>query len=57
MIKMNPNAMTDQEIIQQYRGLLGQIATIEKVGRAIVGDAIKEKLATLKQAMDDRGLT
>jgi len=57
MIKMNPNAMTDQEIIQQYRGLLGQIATIEKVGRAIVGDAIKEKLATLKQAMDDRSLT
>jgi hypothetical protein len=56
MIKMNVNAMTNGEIVAQYHGLVQQVATLEKVGHAIIGDAIKEKMAVLKAAMDEKGL-
>lgn len=56
MIRMNINAMTPQEIVQQYRTLVQQVETIEKLGH-IVGSEYTDRMAILKQAMDEKGLT
>lgn len=56
MIQMNVNAMTNQEIIAQYRTLEQQVATISKNGY-IVGEEFQIRMEILKRAMDEKGLT
>jgi len=57
MIKMNVNAMTNGEIVAQYRALEKQVTAIIASGRGIVGVEIKERMATLKERMEALGLT
>jgi hypothetical protein len=57
MIQMNVNAMTNAEISAEYHSLVKQGEQFKRVGRAIIGPAFTDKIAFLKAAMDEKGLT
>jgi hypothetical protein len=55
MVRINLNAMTNQEIIQQYRTLVEQAEVVKKNG-FILGIEYTERIAILKEAMEALGL-